>query len=113
MNPCCQKLALLHTFNFTAEPPLSIPRLIGLVIHFEHLVLCFHHVVTLLKADDFNTMHIEALALLVIQITCMQKVCISLRGDWTHSLKRIPLWVINTQKVLPTQEISEPKTIGD
>lgn len=113
MNTSCQKLAQLHTFHFTAEPPLSIRQLIALFIHFEHLIVCFHQEVTLLKADGFNTMHIEALDPLVIHITCMRKVCISLRGDWTHSLRRRLLSVINTQKLLTAQEISEPKTIGN
>lgn len=61
MNTSCQKLAQLHTCHFTAEPPLSVRQLIALFIHFEHLIVCFHQTVTLLKADGFNTMHIEAL----------------------------------------------------
>lgn len=108
-----EKKLLYFPHLLSREPPLSISQLIILVIHHEYLVVHFHHVVVLLKVDDVNTMHIEALDPLVIQVTCMEKSYISLRGDWTHSLKRRLLRVINTQELLPVQKSSEPKTVGD
>lgn len=112
MNKSCQNLAQLLIFHFTTESPLSIPQLIEVVINFEKLAVCFQ-VVGLLKADSFNTVCIAALYPPVIPIAGVWKACVSLRGNWSHSLKSRLLGVMNTQKLQLTQEFSETKTIGN